>query len=132
MAIWSEIHEKEHPLEVKRFEDRLNMYKGSPASTILMNAGAPTQRITVGDGEVWIYECLNPNAQATTTTTKTTITGNGGLFTPYEAVTTTQAEDPLIRMLRNSRLILKLQFDKNNKLINWSYTGDPCEVKAPL
>lgn len=132
LAIYNEIHEREHPSTVKQFEDRLNKYKGSPASTILMNAGAPTQRITVGDEEVWIYECLNPNAQSPTTTTKTTITGNGGLFTPYEAVTETQAEHPLILKMRNERLILKLQFDKKNKLVNWSYTGDPCAVVVPL
>ena len=95
-------------LKVK-VDAKLNSFKGNLTATkLLMIASAPAERIAVGDGEVWVYRYYTGGGATTTT-----LSGNGGLFSPYQAVSTTSASILQYEM--------KLHFDKSNVLDEWSY-----------
>lgn len=77
---------------------------------IIMEVGAPNEKMTLEDGEVWIYKYRNAES-----ITKATGMGAGTWLNPYEE------ERRTVESV--SDLEVKLLFDKTNKAQKWSYNG---------
>lgn len=101
-------------------QQNLNSCMGKlTTAELLMFASSPSEKNTVSDGEIWIYKYRKSK-----TTTKTTITGNGGLLNPYEAESTSESYEYTFDM--------RLRFNKQNILIDWSYTGQYAMFNHPF
>ncbi len=62
-----------------KMETNLNYCLGKLTKDMLiMAASDPTERISVNGGEIWIYKYRK-------STIKTTTTGTGGIFSPFES-----------------------------------------------
>lgn len=73
---------------------------------LVMRASAPTEKVSVRDGEIWIYKYRKTDA-------KTTTTGTGGLLFPFESETTTY----------DYALDVRLRFNHKGILTDWRYKG---------
>lgn len=80
-----------------------------------MRASTPTEKIPVDDGEIWIYKYRKSEVE-------TTATGNGSLLFPVEA--TSKSHD--------YALDVKLRFNKEGVLVDWSYDGNITAFDHPF
>ncbi len=78
---------------------------------LVMFASTPSERVPVDDGEIWIYKYRKTNRSTTTTTT-----GRGSLLDPRESESTTTDYE--------YKFDVRLRFNKEKVLSNWSYSGN--------
>lgn len=99
-----------------KMETNLNYCLGKlTQDRLIMGASTPTERISVNDGEIWIYKYRK-------STTKTTTTGTGGVFSPFESESKSY----------DYYLDVRLRFNNNGILDDWSYKGNIAAFDHPF
>lgn len=103
-----------------KLNNNLNSCLGNLTTTeLLMFASAPTEKNIISDGEIWIYKYRESNTKTTTT-----VTGNGGLLSPYEAESESKTYE--------YALDIRLRFNNEKILIDWSYDGNYAAFNYPF
>ena len=82
---------------------------------LIMRASTPTEKIPVDNGEIWIYKYRKSEVE-------TTATGNGSLLFPVQAESKTH----------DYALDVKLRFNKEGVLVDWSYDGSITAFDHPF
>jgi outer membrane lipoprotein-sorting protein len=88
----------------------LQSYMGRNKDDLIMELASPAEKVTVNDGEIWIYKF-----HRTGSTTRATGTGSGALLNPYEEERKTTDF--------NYDLEIKLRFDTAGVAQRYSYEG---------